>query len=198
MVLHDKSNLRETLIDCAELCFENKGVAHTSMLDIAEQAGVSRTSLYKYYPRIDDVLKAAFTREFDRFEAKITSLLARLPGPEARLLETVVGIAENVPKSTWIGALVSGPRTRTEEKALRVGRQALDARIQAMLKAPLMDLAKADRLREDVGTEQIVEWLRIQIHAFSVLRHPNPGAIHSRRQLMTEFVLPSVLKPVGD
>ncbi len=189
-----KIDLKDALIDAAEICFEEKGMARTSMLDVAAQAGVSRTSLYKYYPRIDDLLKAAFIREFDRFEVKIGRVLKRCTLPEDRLLETVIGIAENVPHSSWIGSLVSGPRTKTEEKALRLGRQALDARIRVMLQEPLEDLLKSGRLRDDVEQQQIIEWLRILIPAFSAVRTPVALSKAARRELMSNFLMRSIVK----
>ena len=190
-------DLKETLIDAAEICFDRKGVAHTSMLDVATEAGVSRTSLYKYYPRIEDVLQAAFIREFDRFETQISARLKNCRTSESMLLETIAGIAENVPKSTWIGSLVSGPKTRTEEKALHAGRSALDARIRKLIDAPLAALAAEGRLRTDVDQALIVEWLRIQVHAFSVVRHPGRFTKKHRRTLMSEFLLRSVLTGPG-
>jgi AcrR family transcriptional regulator len=192
-VLHENSNLKKKLIDAAEVCFEKKGVAHTSMLDIAEEAGVSRTSLYKYYPRIGDVLKATFVREFDRFEEKLAKKLSRCTTAEERLLETVIGIAENVPKSSWIGSLVSGPRTRTEETALHVGRSALDTRIRDLIEEPLTALFHQGKLRADVDRNQVVEWTRIQVHAFSVVRHPGEHSKKKRRELISNFLLRAIL-----
>ena len=193
MASRDKSNLKESLIDAAEICFEKKGIARTSMLDIAAEAGVSRTSLYKYYPRIEDVLQAAFVREFDRFERQIVGKLASCKTAEERLLETIVGIAENVPKSSWIGSLVSGPRTKTEEKALHVGRSALDARIRNLIDEPLKVLAEQGSLRTDVDRKMIVEWTRILVHAFSVVRHPGEYTKKHRRELVSAFLMKSIL-----
>lgn len=192
-VQHENSNLKEKLIDAAEACFEKKGVAHTSMLDVAAEAGVSRTSLYKHYPRIDDVLKAAFVREFDRFEENVADKLARCKNAEERLLETVIGIAENVPKSSWIGSFVSGPRTKTEETALHVGRSALDARIRNLIDEPLSALLEQGKLRADVDRKQVVEWTRIQVHAFSVVRHPGGYTKQKRRELISNFLLRAIL-----
>ncbi len=195
MVSREKTDLKELLIDAAETCFEKKGVAHTSMLDVAAEAGVSRTSLYKYYPRIDDVLQAAFVREFDRFEVRIVSKLNSCKSAEERLLETIVGIAENVPKSSWIGSLVSGPRTKTEEKALHVGRGALDARIRNLIDEPLKSLFDEGRLRTDVDRKMIIEWTRILVHAFSVVRHPGEYTKKHRRELISAFLMRSILSP---
>jgi AcrR family transcriptional regulator len=192
-VQHENSNLKEKLIDAAEICFEKKGVAHTSMLDVAAEAGVSRTSLYKHYPRIDDVLKAAFVREFDRFEENLADKLAHCKNAEERLVETVIGLAENVPKSSWIGSLVSGPRTKTEETALHVGRSALNARIRSLIDEPLTALFREGKLRDDVDRRQVIEWTRIQVHAFSVFRHPGGYTKQKRRELISSFLLRAIL-----
>ena len=193
MDLPEHFNLKEKLIDAAEVCFEKKGVARTTMLDVAAEAGVSRTSLYKHYPRIDDVLKAAFVREFDRFEEKLATKLTRCDAAEDRLLETVIGIAENIPNSSWIGSLVSGPRTKTEETALHLGRSALDARIQNLIDEPLSALFQQGKLRADVDRTQVVEWTRIQVHAFSVVRHPGGYTKQKRRELISNFLLRAIL-----
>jgi AcrR family transcriptional regulator len=193
MVSREKFDLRKHLIDAAETCFETKGVAHTSMLDVAKEAGVSRTTLYKYYPRIEDVLQAAFVREFERFEEKIKKKLAQCRSAEQRLIETISGIAENVPSSSFISTLVSGPQTNTERKALDVGRAALDDRVRSLIDEPLTALSREDHLRTDVDREMIIEWIRIQVHAFSVLRHPGEHSRKHRRELISAFLVRSIL-----
>lgn len=193
-VPHEQYGLKEKLINAAETCFVENGVAHTSMRDIAEIAGVSRTTLYKYYPRIEDILQAAFVREFDRFELKINRKLSRIKSPEQRLEAIVIGLSENIPQSTWITGLVSGPRTKTEEKALTIGRSALDERVAKMIGAPLAELAELKQLRSDVDRELIVEWVRLIVHALSVVRHPGSFSKNQRRALISEFLLKSVLR----
>lgn len=188
-----KSDLKILLVDAAEVCFEKKGVAHTSMLDVAKEAGVSRTTLYKYYPRIEDILQAAFVREFDRFEDKIRKKLEQCPSAEERLIEIISGIAENVPRSSFINTLVSGPQTNTERKALHVGRAALDERVRNLIDEPLTALAEEGCLRTDVDREMIIEWTRILVQAFSVLRHPGGHSRRHRREFISAFLVRSIL-----
>ncbi len=190
----EDGRLKSRLIDAAETCFERKGVAHTSMLDIAGEAGVSRTTLYKHYPRIDDVLQAAFLREFDRFEDRIVRSVERATTPQERLLTVLLGLAENVPRSTWISSLVSGPKTKTDEKALTVGRGALDARVRKLIDAPLTELAEQRLLRDDVDRDLVIDWLRVTVQAFSVVRHPGQRSTARNRTLIERFVLRSVLR----
>jgi AcrR family transcriptional regulator len=184
----------EELIDAAERCFESKGVAHTSMLDIAAEASVSRTSLYKYFRRIEHMFEAVFRREFERFEAKLHLKLVRCSSPEQRLLEIVLGITENVPNSSWIGSLISGPLTSTDKKALRIGRAALDERITSLIESPLKELAQKKTLRSDVKIATVVAWVRTIVHAFSTNRHPGEFTKSERRTLINNFLLYSICK----
>lgn len=189
------SDLRERLIDAVERCFEHKGVATTTMLDVAREACVSRTSLYKHFSSMESLLQAAFMREFDHFEVKLAPRLARCDTAEDQLLEVVIGIAENVPKNAAIGSLVKRPRTKTEEQALRVGRDALDHRVKRMIDAPLDQLQAEGRLRVDTPRPLLVEWIRTLVHAFSALRHPQQRSQIERRRLIRAFLLPSITDP---
>lgn len=164
------------------------------MRDIASAAGVSRTTLYKYYPRIEDVLQATFSREFDRFEEKITGTLEKTKTPQDKLKIIVIGLAENEPKGAWIKALVSGYRTQTEDKALAAGRAALDERIEKMIDEPLNELAEKKLLRTDIDRQLVIDWIRILVHALSAVRHPGIYTSKRRKTLVDAFLVKSVLK----
>lgn len=193
MGVHENKDMRERLLLAAESCFEFKGIGHTSMLDIAEAAGVSRTTLYKQFSSIEDVLKATFVREFDRFEQRLQPRLRKCRTPEEVLIEVAMGIAENAPSNSGIGSLVAGPRNKTEEMALKTGRSALNERITGMFRVPLDELEAAGRLRSDVDRKLIIEWIRAQIHTFSEIRFPGLFSQGLRRKLITKFMLYSLL-----
>ena len=186
-------SLHARLIDAAERCFDRDGVAHTTMRNVAIEAGVSRTSLYKHYANMDAVLQAVFVREFDRFEQRLRRVLTRCNSDEERLVQVVVGIAENIPRSSTIGTLVRHPANRSEERALAVGRAALDVRVRQLIEAPLDALQAEGRLRCDTPRAQMVEWIRTLVHTFSAARRPKAWNRLERRQMIERFMLPSLL-----
>lgn len=53
---------RAQIIDAAELCFSSRGVAHTSLADIAKRAGVSRGAIYWHFLNKDEVFDAMLQR----------------------------------------------------------------------------------------------------------------------------------------
>lgn len=50
------------ILNAALRCFARYGYARTGMTDIAREAGVSRTALYKIYPSLEDVFRALTQR----------------------------------------------------------------------------------------------------------------------------------------
>jgi AcrR family transcriptional regulator len=50
------------ILNAALRCFASYGYARTGMTDIAKEAGLSRTALYKHYPSLEDVFRALSQR----------------------------------------------------------------------------------------------------------------------------------------
>ena len=184
--------LAQTLIDAAEACFERYGVSKTTMSHVAEEAGVSRTTLYRRFAVMEELLQAVFIREFDRFEARLAAKLEPIDDPGNRLVEIVVATAENVPGNAGLARLLEGPRTRTENMALAAGRRALNDRVIAMIAEPLDDLAGAGILRADVDRGELIEWIRRVVNSLAVFPQPRQRSAEARRGFVARFLLPSV------
>ena len=184
--------LQEALIDAAENCFELRGVAKTTMSNVASTAGVSRTTLYKRFAVMEELLQAVFMREFDRFERRLQPRLEPLADPAERLVEMVVSTAENVPDNAGLAQLRAGPRSRTENMAWVAGRRALNARVEAMIGKPLDELAAQGRLRQDVDRAGLVEWVRRVTNSLAVFPQPGERSSQSRREFVARFLLPAI------
>ena len=189
------ANPQQLLVDAAERCFEQRGVAGTTMSHIAGEAGVSRTTLYKYFAVMEDVLRAVFIREFDRFEQRLGARLAPAEDAAERLVEIVVATAENVPDNAGLARLVEGPRSRTENMALAAGRKALNQRVKSMISGPLDELAAEGRLRDDMEREALIEWIRRLVDSLVVLPQPARRSAAARRRFVADFLIPSVCAP---
>lgn len=65
MVRRTKEDAMETrakLLDAAELLFGKNGVAHTSMAQVAEQAGVTRGAIYHHFSNKQDLIESLMER----------------------------------------------------------------------------------------------------------------------------------------
>jgi len=58
---------RSRLLNAARDCYARLGISKTSMADIAEQAQVTRRTVYRYFSSYEDILRAVVRRETDVF-----------------------------------------------------------------------------------------------------------------------------------
>lgn len=75
---------RERLVASAGELLHRKGVASTTLADIAQAAGVPAGNVYYYFRTKDDLVRAVIGAQVDQVEAMLTGLAA-LPGPAERL-----------------------------------------------------------------------------------------------------------------
>jgi len=86
------SPTEERIVSSALRLIGRRGVKRLGMQEISEAAGVSRGTLYRYFPSKDHVLAAAANYDERRFTAGLAAALAPLPDP-ARRIETFVAYA---------------------------------------------------------------------------------------------------------
>ena len=75
------SNRRSEIIDAAEALFLERGIAATTMTDIAERVGVTRVTLYRYFADRDTLAFEVAARMLDRLVNKAREALPAGAGP---------------------------------------------------------------------------------------------------------------------
>ena len=68
-----KQLLREDILEAARELLSEKGYAAMSMDELASQVGISKPTLYTYFPNKDDLVVQTAVREMERFLALIES-----------------------------------------------------------------------------------------------------------------------------
>ncbi len=68
---HQVEEQRETILEAAQALFLQQGLEDTTMVDIAAAAGITKVTLYRYFPNRDEIALAVYPRML----AKITALL---------------------------------------------------------------------------------------------------------------------------
>lgn len=78
-------NVRERLIDAAEVCLRAKGIRATTVSEVAEAAGVSRGWLYRHYPDKVSLLGAAIVRLNDAYWSEAHAVLEQIDGLDEQI-----------------------------------------------------------------------------------------------------------------
>ncbi|WP_435260484.1 TetR/AcrR family transcriptional regulator [Streptomyces sp. 1222.5] len=69
-----RRNVGDDILDAARGCVEAFGVRRTKLVDIACRAGVSRPTVYRYWPDVDSIVADLLTRELhDLIEGALPS-----------------------------------------------------------------------------------------------------------------------------
>jgi AcrR family transcriptional regulator len=81
----DYDDKRQGILDAAAVLFARSGYANVKMADIARQCGASKSMLYHYFPRKEDVLFQIMREQVQSYLEATEEVLARPGTPEERL-----------------------------------------------------------------------------------------------------------------
>lgn len=83
------SKTRQKLIDIARQLFAKRGVANTTMNDIAVASGKGRRTLYTYFNSKEEVYSAVIESELERLSDKLDEVAARKMRPLDKVIELI-------------------------------------------------------------------------------------------------------------
>ncbi len=143
----DADAARDRLLDAAEQCLARWGPAKTTLADIAAEAGVSRTTVYRHLGSRTDLLVAMTLRRMERGQRTVDELFADLPFAE-RLAELLLRGRD------WVRSLDQPELARqfaTDPALVEASRR--------NYRAWLGRVAARGELRSDVELDELVEWV---------------------------------------
>src|SRR5919198_689107 len=69
---------------------EDFGLRRFTVDDVARRVGLSRVTIYRYFPKKDQLLNALIMRELRRFLTKVDKVVAAQPMPDGKLVMGVL------------------------------------------------------------------------------------------------------------
>jgi AcrR family transcriptional regulator len=193
----DDGEARSRLLDAAEACYERRGVSRTTVDDIAREASVHRTTVYRYFGSRDDVLAFVILRESAGVIDGAQQTMEGNRPFSSRLLDALDGAIAAVEKSRWLRVLFS-PESFTMTVAAAASTAFRD-RIRHALR-PYVDAAKANgELREQLDPDAVADWL-VRVAQMLLMDHLAGGqhdARMDRRATLRNFVIPGILSPTA-
>jgi AcrR family transcriptional regulator len=94
----------DRILDAAGELFATRGVASVGMLEIAEAAGCSRATLYRYFENREALRTAYVNRETHRLNQAMTEQITGIEDPGARLIAAITTSLRLVRQSPALAA----------------------------------------------------------------------------------------------
>lgn len=188
----DDDEARARLLDAAETCYERRGVGRTTVDDIAKEAAVHRTTVYRYFGTRDDVLAFVMLRETAGVIAVAESALER-DGPFGdRLLDALDGALSIVEGSRWLSILFSPESLTTAVSASASG--AFRDRIREVLRPHVEAAKNHGEIRAELDPDATADWL---VRVAQMLLMERVAGVRKettdRRAVFRAFVIPGLL-----
>ncbi|MBE1577097.1 TetR/AcrR family transcriptional regulator [Amycolatopsis roodepoortensis] len=97
---------RRRIVEAATACIDRVGLAKTSLSDVAAEAGVTRQTVYRYFPSLADILGAVALDRVEEFARRMERHLATFGDPAEVAVESVVFGVRAVPDEPYLGLLL--------------------------------------------------------------------------------------------
>jgi len=102
---------RQRIIEATARCVDRYGARKTGLTDVAEELGVTRATIYRYYRNIEDLIKATSLAAADEFTDRLIAHVAPLTEPADILVEVLAFTIERIPVEPYVGLLIAMGRS---------------------------------------------------------------------------------------
>lgn len=176
--------VRDRLLDAAEDCLRRDGIRRTTMIDIAETAGVSRTWLYQHFPDKQAILGAALVRLDETFWAESHERVRARRSFPAKVAEAIL-----IARSSELGPLALELKAREPEEFEAVMGRFLRDAVPGMASFWQVHLETArdkGQLRSDLDVPSAAEWVLRAV--VSLVTMPGDAVDPDDRAALTRYL----------
>ena len=102
----DESEARDRIVAAATRCVDRLGAKKTNIAAVATELGVTRQTVYRYFPTLPDLLAAVAETGAEQFLVRMGEHLAAVTTPEEAVTESIVFALNAIPSEPYIGLLL--------------------------------------------------------------------------------------------
>lgn len=176
-----KTDVRNAILDAAGSLASEHGLLAATMSRIADQTGIGRATLYKYYPDAEAVLHAWHERHVGEHLQQLTKLATGDDAAELRLEATLMGYAR-------ICHFRARHGTADVRALVHQGAAVSDAeqKLKKLFGGLLAEAQAAGKIRDDTGADELATYC---LHALSAAASLSSEAATKRLVAVTVSAL---------
>lgn len=183
----------ETILAAARRCYLARGISATGMQEVADAAGVARSTVYRYFPGRDDLLVATIKGEMEKLNARIRKKLAQFPDPGDQVVEGMIVAIKEIPRRPLLRAVFASE----EDSRARQAVWSSDVIVQfgeELMAHVIRPAQQAGLLQDAVRPEVLVEWVYRLLLSFLTLPSNWIRSDAQLRATLRALLVPVLLK----
>ena len=106
-----ETEARKRIVGAAMRCVDRYGPEKTGLSDVAEDLGVTRQTVYRYFAGTDELLAAVARSAADDYLDRLARHLARVTDPVEAVVEALAFTIERLPGERYLGVLLTSGRS---------------------------------------------------------------------------------------
>ncbi len=177
---------RRVLLEAARDCLERLGPTKANLSDVAQTAGVTRQTVYRYFEDADDLFHSAAVLATGGLRERMRAQALRQPTPATRIVECLVFCAREVPADPHLAMLGGASDRLSVSTALRL----------SLVQEEMTSLSGGQLGLTDVERDELAELLLRLMH--SLLTEPGePRSEVELRAFLTSWLVPMIEARMG-
>ena len=114
----DDAEARTRIVDAAMRAIERRGPDHATLSDVAEDLGITRRTVYRYFANTDELFLAAADVALSGFVAKVETIIGSFDDVSENIVEIVAYIIERLPDEPMLKLLLENDRSNQFSRQL--------------------------------------------------------------------------------
>lgn len=186
---NDPRSGRDKILRAARSCYQHKGIAGTTLDDVAREAGITRRTVYRYFPNKQAIIQAVVDEQAQSFLSRVREEVedASLDFP-SQLQRYIVYLVEFGRQAPGYQLLL-GNRNAAQSSSYYLGSEDNYRLLKSLVRDSFLEARASGVIRAELDLDALLAWVgRI---VFSYIQVPtDPQTLESQ---VAEFVIPALL-----
>jgi len=148
-----RREVRDAILETTATLVGEHGLLAVTMSQIAEETGIGRATLYKYFPDVESILRAWHDRQVTAHLARLAEIRDQAPSAAQRLEAVLEGYAVLSRRSRGHHETDLAAVLHRDEQVTRARRQ-----VHEMIKALLAEAVRSGDVRDDVPLDELASF----------------------------------------
>lgn len=186
-----RSEVREAILASTAELASNHGPLNVTMSQIAKTVGVSRATLYKYFPSVEDILDAWHERHINHHLERLQAIVAGNEPPIDRLAAVLINYAEIRQNQTDHATSGAGPELAAFLHRPDGATRSATQKIHQLFADLIAESTTRGEIRNDFHVDELTHYC---LHALDAASHMKTKAATGR---LVGLILSALRTPIA-